>query len=262
MVKLSGVMGRPELGRRYRARAENVRAAFVQAFVDADGRIAGDTQTAYLLALDFDILPADLRDQASAHLLRKLDEAGGHLQTGFLGVKHLCPVLSDIGAPERAYDLLLCDTYPSWGFSIRHGATTIWERWDGWTPDNGFQSVNMNSFNHYAYGSIGEWLYSRVAGIDWAEDDPGFATVLMRPQFDQRLGFVEASYDAPIGRIESAWRTEGTQVTWSIAVPANGKARIVLATSPTTLSAGDAPLPVPGARFELGSGRYTMTLPL
>ncbi|MEQ9638153.1 MAG: family 78 glycoside hydrolase catalytic domain [Devosia marina] len=262
MAKLSGVAGRADMVAHYKAQAKAVRAAFIAAFVDDDGRITGDTQTAYLLALDFAILPSDLHRKAAAHLLRKLDEAEGHLQTGFLGVKHLCPVLSDIGSPQRAYDLLLNETYPSWGFSIAQGATTIWERWDGWTRENGFQSVNMNSFNHYAYGAVGEWLYARVAGIDWDEDAPGFSSIRMRPLFDKRLGWIEAHYDAPTGRIESAWRIAGEIVTWDIRIPPNCSARIELPRAPLSIHSGEASLPSTGPTTTLDSGRYTLTIPI
>lgn len=260
MAKLSAVVGRVDMVRHHEDQATAVRQAFITAFVDDDGRIKGDTQTAYLLALDFAVLPPDLHTKAAGHLLRKLDEADGHLQTGFLGVKHLCPVLSGIGAPERAYDLLLNETYPSWGFSIVQGATTIWERWDGWTPERGFQSVNMNSFNHYAYGAVGEWLYARVAGIDWDETDPGYSTISMRPLFDARLGWVEAHYDAPTGRVESAWRIHGDLVTWTFTIPPNCSGRIELPRAPLALSFDEFLLPVTGAAFTLGSGRYTITL--
>ncbi|MBJ3786111.1 alpha-L-rhamnosidase [Devosia sediminis] len=262
MAKLSAVVDRTDMVAHYEAQATAVRTAFLAAFVGDDGIIKGDTQTAYLLALDFSILPPDLHAKAAAHLLRKLDEADGHLQTGFLGVKHLCPVLSDIGAPDRAYDLLFNETYPSWGFSIRQGATTIWERWDGWTEEKGFQSVNMNSFNHYAYGAVGEWLYARAAGIDWDEAAPGYSTIRMRPLFDRRLGWVDAHYDAPTGRVESQWRIEGDLVTWTIAVPPNCEAAIALVKAPASLTAGDKATAVPGAQFTLGSGRYTLTVPL
>ena len=260
MAKLSGVIGRTDMVALYEAQAKAVRAAFVDTFVDADGHITGDTQTAYLLALDFAILPADLRDKATGHLLRKLEEAKGHLQTGFLGVRHLCPVLSDIGAPERAYDLLLNEDYPSWGFSIAQGATTIWERWDGWIEENGFQSANMNSFNHYAYGAVGEWLYARVAGIDWDEDSPGYSFIRMRPLFEKRLGWVTAHYDAPTGRIESAWRIAGEIATWDICIPPNCTGRIELPRAPLSLAANGSPLPLPGPAITLGSGHYTFTL--
>jgi alpha-L-rhamnosidase len=136
--------------------------------------------------------------------------------------------LCDHGAVDLAYDLLLKDTYPSWGFSIRHGATTIWERWDGWTPERGFQSTNMNSLNHYALGSVGEWLYARVAGIDVDDAAPGFRRIRMRPLPTPRLGWCRASYRSHVGRIASAWRMNGPQVEWSVTIPANCTAAVTL----------------------------------
>ena len=169
-----------------------------------------------------------MRPLAFARFVDKLDEADGHLQTGFLGVKHLCRVLADNGRADYAVRLLLNETYPSWGFSIRQGATTIWERWDGWTEGRGFQSANMNSFNHYAYGSVGEWLYARLAGIDWDAAAPGFRTVRLRPVFDRRIGRVAAHYDAPTGRIESRWQISGDYVEWTFVLPPNCSGRIEL----------------------------------
>ena len=246
----------------FRDTAKHVRAAFNAAYVAADGRIAGDTQTAYLLALDFDIVPADLRPRLRDHLIRTLDAAGGHLQTGFLGVRHLCHVLADNGAPGYAYRLLTDDSYPSWGFSIRHGATTIWERWDGWTPERGFQSANMNSFNHYAYGSVGEWLYARMAGIDWDEAAPGFRRVRLRPLFDRRIGHVSAQHDAITGRIGSAWEIDGDTVRWRIALPPNVTGTVELDQSPGVVRT-DRATPAPhgqGSRFTLGPGQHLVTI--
>lgn len=226
MARIAGIVGRRLDAARYAELARRIRAAFVAAYVHSDGRILSDTQTVYLLALDFGVVAGEQRDAAARHLIDRIDAAGGHLQTGFLGVKHLCPVLSDIGAAERAVDLLLKDDYPSWGFSIRHGATTIWERWDGWTPETGFQSAAMNSFNHYAYGAVGEWIWSRIAGIDWDEAAPGFRVVRMRPLFDRRIGRCTASYQAPTGTITSAWRFDGDVVRWTFSVPPGCRAHV------------------------------------
>lgn len=227
MANIADVVGRRLDARRYAQLARQLRAAFVAAYVAADGRILSDTQTVYLLALDFGVVSGALRDAAVRHLLARLDDADGHLQTGFLGVRHLCPVLTDIGAPERAFDLLLKEDYPSWGFSIRHGATTIWERWDGWTPERGFQSANMNSFNHYAYGAVGEWIWSRIAGIDWDAAVPGFGVIRLRPLFERRIGWCKASYTAPTGEIESEWRiADDGSVTWRFRVPPNCRALV------------------------------------
>lgn len=261
MTRIAGVLGRRTDRARFEATRRAIRQSFQRAFVDAEGRISGDTQTAYLLALDFDLVEGELADKAARHLLRTIDEAGGHLQTGFLGVKHLCPVLSEIGAGQHAYALLLKDTYPSWGFSIRHGATTIWERWDGWTEERGFQSPKMNSFNHYAYGSVGEWLFSRVAGIDCCEEQPGFRKVLMRPLFHPDLGWCRASYRAHTGEIASHWTFRGDEIDWTVRIPANCTADVVIPAGYQVRRVNDASAMRP-SRFDLGSGSYTFTLGL
>ncbi len=228
MAKIAEALDDSESKKAYEEMAASVRAAFAGTFVSDDGRIASDTQTAYLLALDFALLPEAMRAQAFAHLVEKLDAANGHLQTGFLGVKHLCRVLADNGRADYAFRLLVNESYPSWGFSIGQGATTIWERWDGWTKERGFQSANMNSFNHYAYGSVGEWLYARVAGIDWDETAPGFRKIRLRPLFDRRIGRVAAHYDAPTGRIESRWQFSDDAIDWSFVLPPNCSGEIEL----------------------------------
>jgi len=229
MERIAGVLGRRADAARHAQLARCIREAFAQAFIGPDGRLSGDTQTAYLLALDFGLLAPEHRQAAAQRLVALIREAGGHLQTGFLGVRHLCPVLTDIGRPDLAVDLLLKDTYPSWGFSIRHGATTIWERWDGWTPERGFQSANMNSFNHYAYGSVGEWIWSRIAGIDTDPAAPGYRGILMRPLFEERLGHVRARYRSHRGDIESVWTFQGKDdVVWTVRIPPGCTARIGL----------------------------------
>ena len=231
-IRLADLMARMavEIGEnasRWQALATRLRAGFLARFWDGQ-RLTGDTQTAYLLALDFDLLPEDQRPQAAARLEALLQKAGGHLQTGFLGVRHLAPVICDWLGPERAVDLLLKDSYPSWGFSIRQGATSIWERWDGWTPENGFQSTAMNSFNHYTYGAIGEWIWARLAGIDWDERAPGYRRLRMRPVFDRRIGHVNARYDAATGPVKSAWSFEGDALRWQVSLPPGVTAEVTL----------------------------------
>ena len=132
----------------------------------ADGRIKGNTQTCYVLALRFRLLPEDKQVLAAKYLVEDIEKRDWHLSTGFVGTGYLAPALSRSGHTEVAYRLLTNDTYPSWGYEIRHGATTIWERWDGVMPDGRFQNPGMNSFNHYAFGAVGQWLFSAVAGID------------------------------------------------------------------------------------------------
>ncbi|MDD7970261.1 alpha-L-rhamnosidase [Roseinatronobacter alkalisoli] len=254
-IRLVDLMGRiaETIGQtptRWSTLAARLRDTFLAAFWHED-RLTGDTQTAYLLALDFELLPPPLRAQAAARLDALIAAADGHLQTGFLGVRHLAPVVCDWLSPARAVDLLLKDTYPSWGFSIAQGATTIWERWDGWTPDGGFQSTAMNSFNHYAYGAVGEWIWARLAGIDTDPAGPGFRKLRMRPVFDGRIGHVSAWYDAPHGRIHSAWTMDGNRVNWQVTLPADTCAHV-------TLPAGwTAPQ---GADFILTAGAHDLRL--
>ncbi|PLW76896.1 alpha-L-rhamnosidase [Cohaesibacter celericrescens] len=247
MAKIARVLDRD--AEPWLTRATRMRAAFAGAFIEKNGHLKSDTQTAYLLALDFDVLPSKHRSQAVSRLIELINEADGHLQTGFLGVRHLCPVLSDNGAEKLAVDLLLKETYPSWGFSIRHGATSIWERWDGWTQDKGFQSKAMNSFNHYAYGAVGEWIWSRLAGIDWYEEKPGYQRVQMRPIFDPRIGRVEAAYEAQSGCIKSSWRYEDEVIYWTITLPPGVDAQVLLPVGMMTEQ---------GAQFALAPGHHTL----
>jgi alpha-L-rhamnosidase len=228
MARMARVLGRKTEAARHRQIADAVKGAFLAAFVDPLDRLSSDTQTAYLLAVDFDLLPERQRNAAAHRLIELIEAADGHLQTGFLGVRHLLPVLTKIGRCDLAVAMLLKDTYPSWGFSIAHGATTIWERWDGWTPQKSFQSSSMNSFNHYAYGSVGEWIWSRLAGIDTDEDAPGYARIRFAPIFDQRIGKIAATYQSCRGQIGSSWEIANDQVTWTVNVPANASAEIEL----------------------------------
>jgi alpha-L-rhamnosidase len=147
------------------------------------------------------------------------------------------------------------------GLLIRHGATTIWERWDGWTPERGFQSPNMNSFNHYAYGSIGEFLFARVAGIDWDEEAPGFRSIRFRPLFDARVGWCRASYRGPTGLIKSTWAIDGREVRWTITVPANCTGRIDLPPAASAIAV-DGQAPPPGTSFAVDSGSTEITVRL
>lgn len=268
-------LGRPSEAARYADLFERVRAAFCSRFVRADGMIEGDTQTCYLLALRFGLLPEGLRDEAARRLLADLQSHGWRLSTGFVGVSHLLPVLDDIGRADAAYQLLQQDQFPSWLFSVRHGATTIWERWDGWTPQKGMNDPGMNSFNHFALGSCGEWLFAGVAGIRPDPASPGFSHFEVRPRVIGPLTHASASYRSPHGLIESAWRVEGGVLTLRVTVPANTTAQVTLPAQPGTpvLESGTNAEHANGVHscarsdrevtLDLGSGRYVLrsTLP-
>ncbi len=244
MSKIAALLGRAEDAAKYAALFDSIKAAFNTAFVSNDAKLKGDTQTAYVLALRFGLLPEDKRTAAAKHLVEDIEAKNWHLSTGFVGVGYLCPVLTDSGYADVAYRLLLNETFPSWGYSIRHGATTIWERWDGWTTDKGFQDPGMNSFNHYSLGSVGEWLQRYAAGIDTDPARPGYAHLLLHPYPSRRLPSVRASFESLHGRIASAWTLDGAAFHWAVTVPPN-----VTAT---------ATLP-DGAVHEIGSGDYEFT---
>lgn len=205
-----------------------VRAAFNREFVTSGGRVLGHTQTSYLLALTFDLLPEALRSTAVEHLVNDIEKRGWHLSTGFVGTPLLASTLTRFGRTDVAYKLLLQDTYPSWFYPILNGATTMWERWNSYTKEHGFGDVRMNSFNHYAYGSIGEWLYATVAGIDLDPERPGYKHIIIRPEPGGELTWAKGELRSVYGSISSAWRIEGRTLHLDVAVPANTTATVVL----------------------------------
>ncbi|MDF2439539.1 MAG: alpha-L-rhamnosidase [Abditibacteriota bacterium] len=266
MGKIADALGKTDDATRYKVLWSRIRDAFNAAYVTPDGRIKGDTQTGYLLALRMNLLNPEQRVMATRHLVDDLQKREWHLSTGFVGVSYLNPVLTQQNRTDVAYRLLNQDTFPSWLFPIKHGATTIWERWDGWTPQKGFQDAGMNSFNHYALGSVGEWLFDTVAGIDRAE--PGFKRISIRPRPGGGLSFARATYDSIRGRIESGWKIENGTLTLDVVVPANTTATVWVPTSApnTVLESGKAAATANGVKFvraeagtavfEVGSGTY------
>ena len=151
-----------------------------------------------------------MREAATGHLRDLIRKTDGHLSTGFIGIRHLNPTLTLNGANDVAYDLLLKETYPSWLYPVKHGATTIWERWNGWTEDGGFFNPEMNSFNHYSLGSIGEWLFRHVAGIEVDPEAPGFQRFMLCPYPGPGLDHARATYHTLHGEIASVWERSGT----------------------------------------------------
>lgn len=190
-------------------------AAFRREYME-NGRVKNATQTGCVLALYFDI--TDDR-AATATQLNELVKRAGHLETGFVGTPYLLHALSDNGYAETAYDLLLRREYPSWLYPISKGATTVWEHWDGIKPDGTMWSTDMNSFNHYAYGAVADWMYGAAAGINSDPDRPGFEHIIFRPVTDRRLDFVKASIDTRRGTVASEWRHENGRIKYIFTVP-------------------------------------------
>ena len=226
VAKSYRAIGKADEAAKYEQLFRDIKAAFIKRYVAADGRIRGNTQCCYAMALRFDLLPDQLRAKAAQYLEDDMKAKGWHLSTGFVGVSCLLPVLTDAGKLDTAYRLLMQDTFPSWLFSVKHGATTIWERWDGWTPEKGFQDPGMNSFNHYALGSCGQWLFDTAAGIGLDPEQPGFHHVILRPRPGDSLTSAAAGYQSIRGFIASKWAINGGTLTLDVTIPANVTATV------------------------------------
>ncbi len=239
MEQMARATGRQAEAERYAALFEKIRAAFQKQFVRGDGFVAGadnspsqfgvinnpnaksvggDTQTGYVLALHMNLLPEALRAAAAKRLVDKIHANHDMLATGFLGTPYLLEELTKAGYAKLAYTLLLNTNYPSWGYMVTHGATTMWERWNG---DQMMNDPAMNSFNHYAYGAVADWMYRYAAGVDTMPSDPGFHTVVLHPVFDERLGHIAFDYDSVFGTIHSDWTVTGAMAAWHVTIPAN-----------------------------------------
>ena len=273
MAEIARATGRSGEATGYERLAHDVREAFTKAYGGTGGRLVPETQTAYVLALHMGLIPDDLRADAAAHLVEAIAREEWHVATGFVGVGYLLPVLSSNGYSDVAYRLLEQRSFPSWQYTIDRGATTIWERWDGWTEENGFQSPEMNSFNHYSLGSVGEWLYRYVLGIDLAPGAAGFERVVIRPNPGGSLTYARGSFRSVRGEISTAWARDGGRFTLSVEVPPNVQASVRVPSSrPGDVVDGHGAAPAavaayPGATgkleavFEVGSGSYSFSGP-
>ena len=263
VAKSAAILGKSEDAVVYDKLFHDIADAFNKAFVSDDGKIKGDTQTAYILALQFELLPENLRDAAAQRLAQDVDKRE-HLTTGFIGVGYICPMLSQTSRSDLAWQLLLTESYPSWLFPVKNGATTIWERWDGWTPERGFQDPAMNSFNHYSLGSVGAWLYSGAAGIQPDESHPGYKHFFLKPQFTPRLSYFKASFDSPYGLISSYWHADRDQLLYDITIPPNTSAQLTLPVPPqNVLESGKAISAKEDAvtKLDLPAGTYHFSFP-
>ncbi|RYG05502.1 MAG: alpha-L-rhamnosidase, partial [Chitinophagaceae bacterium] len=241
---------------------DGVQAAFIKEYLTPNGRLVSGTQTAYVLALNFDMLPEALRAQAAQRLADNVARYGNHLTTGFLGTPYLCHVLSRFGFTDVAFKLLMQESYPSWLYPVKNGATTIWERWDGQKPDGSFQTPGMNSFNHYAYGAIGDWMYRVVAGLDTYDSMPGYKSISIKPHVGGGLTTVTAEYETNYGKLASGWKVDGGKFSMDVEIPANTKAKIFIpAASADAVTEGGAA--IKGVKegeyviVEVGSGKYS-----
>jgi alpha-L-rhamnosidase len=236
------VLGKTADAAKYGAEAAAVKAAFAKHYFAADGTLqnASETQTAYLLAIGFKLIPVDIQKKAAVHLVELVNAADGHLRTGFLGTPFIAQVLDDMGYGDLAYSILFKETYPSWFFSINQGATTMWERWNSYSHKDGFGDVGMNSFNHYAYGAIGEWMIERVAGLALDPEHPGYKHFFVKPIVGGPLTSARVELETAYGRASSGWNLDGDNLMLNVVVPPNTTATIEFPNGkvPETVGAG------------------------
>ena len=268
LINAATVLNKKEDMALYTAQLSRIKAAFMKEYVSPNGRLISGTQTAYTLALNFDMLPENLRQQAAKRLVDNIESYGNHLTTGFLGTPYLCHVLTRFGFTNVSYKLLLQEKYPSWLYPVKMGATTIWERWDGQKPDSSFQSVGMNSFNHYSYGAIGDWMYRQMVGLDTYEDGAGYKHSKVQPHIGGGFTNASASLDTYYGKLSSGWKLQGEDIYLDVIIPANTTSSVFIPTKDATKVSenGQALSTVNGIKIigqkddyletQLGSGEY------
>ncbi len=231
MTRIAEVLGDADDAAHYREIHQRARAAFQHRFATPAGLVIGQTQTAYVLALAFDLLDESVRDEAVKQLVEHIRQRKMHLSTGFLGTPYLPHVLSRFGELDVAYALLMQTSWPSWLYPVTQGATTIWERWDGWTHDKGFQTPKMNSFNHYAYGAVGDWLYNTVAGVELDAERPGDRHAIIQPRPGGGLSWARGRIETLYGPLESHWRLTDGRFELDLTVPPNTTATVHVPTT-------------------------------
>lgn len=262
-AKIAGLVGDKATEKRLSDRAAVVKAAFAHEFVTPSGRLAYDDQTSYALSFLHDLVPEDKRAAARNYFKATIARAGGRIGTGFIGTPALLPALLKIGEPELAGAVFLQEEVPGWLYQVKNGATTIWERWDAIQADGSVFDPAMNSYNHYAYGAVCQWLFEEVAGLRPDEDEPGFRHVLFEPAIIPALSPVAAAHDSAAGRIEAGWRIEGDAVTWETVVPEGARGTLIVPAGARNVILDGRPVP-PAAgegkqRLAVESGRHVVT---
>lgn len=241
MEKIATILGKKQDAKKFNKRFDDIKKAFNEAFIDKDGKTKDNSQTSYILPLFFDLVDGKIKKKVEANLIKRIEECNWHLSTGFVGTRDLMHVLSKIGRDDVAYRLLFNETFPSWLFPVKNGAKSIWERWNSWTPEDGFGDVGMNSFSHYAYGAVYQWICENIGGIKSVK--PGFKEIVIKPCITDKLNWAETTYNSIHGEIRVYWKRQKEKVNMEVTVPPNVKAKIY----------------VPGKKkpVAVGSGNYT-----
>lgn len=263
-AKMAAAVGKTEDAAVYKKRYLEIVDSYQSHFFDKTGHLTAQTQTAQIVTLYFDLAPEEYKDNVVNDLLTLLKKENGHLVTGFVGTPYFCHALSRSGHIKEAYELLLKDDFPSWLYQVKKGATTVWEHWDGLKPDGTMWSPDMNSFNHYAYGAVGEWLYRVVAGIEIDEQAPGYKHSIIAPRVGGGLQYVKASYDSVYGPIQVEWNLDGRRVLLKAQIPCNTTATILLEDAAAVADADGISFAKEGTHYkgEAGSGVHTIVYEL
>jgi alpha-L-rhamnosidase len=271
--KMAAVLGREDDAKKYAERAAGIKAAFNKTYVDAEGRIAGNTQAGYALALRFNMLPEAMRAKAAKHMVDEFGRYNGHMSTGIQTSHRLMLELTRNGYHDEAYRLLSLRTIPSWGYMVDEGATTIWERWDAWVDGRGFQKPLMNSFNHWALGAVGEWMWRHIVGLNPDESQAAWKHFTIEPRPGGGLTWARGTYDSIRGTIASDWRLEGGRFHLNVTIPPNTTATVrVPAKDANSVTIDGQPaaasklieslgLQNGKAAFQVPSGRYQFVSP-
>lgn len=232
MAQMSLVLGKKEDHEHYKALFENIKKAFTKKYILENGYTTEDTQTSYALALYFDLYPEELAAKGAARLAEKIRLNSNKFSTGFLGTKHVMLALSKYGYHDLSYKLFKQTEYPSWGYSVVNGSTSIWERWNSYTKDadaNSSMNAAMNSFSHYAFGSVAEWMFMYAVGID--TDNAGYKNIIIKPAISKEMDFIEGSYNSINGLIKSSWKWRNNTIVMDVTIPSNTKAKIFIPTT-------------------------------
>jgi alpha-L-rhamnosidase len=265
--RIAAVLNKPADATAFEDLYNKIRGAFQKEFVTPNGRLSSNTQTAYVIALTFGLVPESQRDSVAARFARDV-KSFGHITAGFIGSSLVNPVLSEFGYDDLAYMLLMRKEYPGYLYPITKGATTIWERWDGIKPDGTFQDAGMNSFNHYAYGAIGNWIYSQVAGIQEDPVIPAYKKIIIRPVPGGGLTWARAEHESMYGLVKSEWKIDKTDMILKVTIPTNTTAEIYIKTKDqkNVTESGKPVTAIPEIRFlrfdkgfavfQVGSGSY------
>ena len=257
-AKAARALGKTEDETYYLDLASHIKEAFLNEYYTPTGRLAQETQTALSIVLWLNLIPEGARQRQIDTLIKKLKEENMHLTTGVVGTPILCPALTENGHADAAYTLLLNEDYPSWLYEVNMGATTVWERWNSVLPDGSISDTGMNSLNHYAYGSIVEWMYRYMCGLNTCEEHPGFSRFVIRPFPDERFTQVAMTYDSVKGRIRSAWEKSGEGYLYTVEIPFDTEADFVLTSDAAVVTVNDEKQAVSrkGDRIHLIKGVY------